>query len=94
METMKKFLTLALLGGLLGIVVVTFVAPSISRMLISAPVSFGVNCEPAADWSVGMLIRSQIIGFLVGGLGGAFLTISSALKARKNKASASFATNS
>ncbi len=82
METLKKFLTLALIGGLLGIVVVTFVAPSISRMLISAPVSFGVNCEPAADWSVGMLIRSQIIGFAVGGLGGAFLYLSRKFKAK------------
>ncbi len=85
MESLKKFMTLALIGGLLGIVLVTFIAPSISRMLISAPVSFGVNCEPAADWSVGMLIRSQIIGFSVGALAGAFFVVSSLLKARKAK---------
>ena len=44
MATFKKFLTLALIGGLFGIVLVTFVAPSISRLMISAPVSFGTNC--------------------------------------------------
>ncbi len=84
METLKKFLSLALIGGLFGITIVTFVAPSISRMLISAPVSFGVNCEPAADWSMSMLIRSQIIGFVLGGVAGAFLYVSSKLKAKKS----------
>jgi uncharacterized BrkB/YihY/UPF0761 family membrane protein len=66
METFKKFASIILAAGLLGLLLVTFVAPSIGRLLISAPVSFGTNCEPAADWAVSMLIRSQIIGFFGG----------------------------
>lgn len=66
METLKKFAGITLVAGLLGLVLVTFVAPSIGRLLISAPVSFGTNCEPAADWAVSMLIRSQVIGFIGG----------------------------
>lgn len=86
METFKKFAGITLVAGLLGLLLVTFVAPSIGRILISAPVSFGTNCEPAANWAVSMLIRSQIIGFF----GGMILGCSAYyyLKLRQNKADA------
>ncbi len=87
METFKKFSGITLVSGLLGLLLVTFVAPSIGRLLISAPVSFGTNCEPAADWAVSMLIRSQIIGFFGGIILGC--SVYFYLRLRQNKANAS-----
>ncbi len=74
MSSVTKFMQMVLSCGLLGAVLVTFIAPSVSRLMISAPVSFGMNCEPAADWSMQALIKSQTIGLVLGmlvGIGGA-----------------------
>lgn len=86
MESLKKFAGITLVAGLLGLVLVTFIAPSIGRLLITAPVAFGTNCEPAADWAISMLIRSQVIGFLGGVIVGCSLYYY--LKRRKRQAEA------
>ena len=41
-------------------------APKIISILFTPPVSFGVNCEPAAVWSMQKLMASQIFGLVVG----------------------------
>ncbi|MCX6119957.1 MAG: hypothetical protein NT027_20670, partial [Proteobacteria bacterium] len=48
--------------GLLGWAICTYLAPSVIKLLFTPPVSFGTNCEPAADWSMSKLIYSQSIG--------------------------------
>ena len=66
MPSVTKFLQMILSWGLLGAVIATMIAPSVSRVLISPPISFGVNCEPAADWSMQALIKSQVTGLVLG----------------------------
>jgi hypothetical protein len=57
--------------GLLGWAICTYVTPMVIKVLFTPPVSFGTNCEPAADWSMDKLIQTQmmgIIGFMLLGL--------------------------
>ena len=75
MQTVTKYLQTILSWAFVGAVVMTLIAPSISRLLISAPVSFGVNCEPAANWSMMALIRSQMIGLALGAVTGVFASV-------------------
>lgn len=46
----------------------TWLAPIVIKLLFTPPVSFGTNCEPAADWSMSKLIWTQMIGLVVGAL--------------------------
>jgi hypothetical protein len=75
MQKVTSYLQTILSWAFVGAVLMTLIAPSISRLLISAPVSFGVNCEPAANWSMSALIRSQLIGLILGGVSGIFASI-------------------
>ena len=68
MTAMTKYLQRVLAWAFVGAVLMTHIAPSISRLLITAPKSFGMNCEPAADWSVMALIRGQVIGLALGAI--------------------------
>lgn len=59
--------------GLLGWAFFTFITPFFIKALFTPPVSFGTNCEPAADWSMNKLITTQVVGvvlFMVIGLVG------------------------
>ncbi len=86
MIAIKRILSIAMIYGFIGAVVVTVIAPSISRLLITAPVAFGVNCEPAANWAMNALIRSQMIGFIGGILTAAIWVVYSKTKeAKKSK---------
>lgn len=84
MHAIKRTLAIAIVYGFFGSVLITIIAPSISRLLLTAPVAFGVNCEPAADWAMAAVIRSQIIGFVCGILVAAIWMIYS--KAKRSKA--------
>ncbi len=75
MQKVTNYLQTILSWAFVGAVLMTLIAPTVSRLLISAPVSFGVNCEPAANWSMSALIRSQVIGLVLGGLSGVFASI-------------------
>lgn len=66
MEKIKRELNIYLISGILGTVIVTLLAPTIIKLLFTSPISFGVNCEPAANWSMSKLVSSQIFGFLAG----------------------------
>ncbi len=48
--------------GFIGWAVVTFVTPPFIKFLFTSPVSFGTNCEPAAEWAMSNLLKTQIIG--------------------------------
>lgn len=59
--------------GLMGWAVFTFITPFVIKALFTPPVSFGTNCEPAADWSMEKLINTQIFGIVVFMILGGFL---------------------
>lgn len=73
--------------GLVGAIIATLIAPTIIRVLFTPPVSFGVNCEPAATWSMESVIKSQVIGIVVGALVGLVLYIYFSKKKNPNQLS-------
>lgn len=64
---MQKVLSACFGFGILGAFLTTWIAPKVIAILFTAPVSFGTNCEPAANWATEKLIASQLVG-LVGGM--------------------------
>jgi uncharacterized protein YacL len=66
MKNFHKNLNIAFIGGLLGAVAMTLMGPKIIGLLVTPPVSFGVNCEPATVYSMKKLILGQIIGLVLG----------------------------
>ncbi len=68
MKGLSKVINVIFLGGFLGAVAMTWLAPKIIEMFLTPPVSFGVNCEPAAVYSMQKLILCQIIGIIFGSL--------------------------
>jgi len=83
MVRVTKFLQMILSWALFGAIIMTLIAPTVSRLLISAPVSFGTNCEPAANWSMQTLIKSQSIGLILGIVFG--LALTAYLRSKENK---------
>lgn len=63
---MHKILSVCFGFGIVGAVISTWVAPRVITMLVTPPVSFSTNCEPAATWATDKLITSQIAGLLLG----------------------------
>lgn len=66
MKNFHKNLNIAFIGGLLGAVAMTLLGPKLIGILVTPPVSFGVNCEPATVYSMQKLILGQIIGLVLG----------------------------
>jgi len=83
MVRVTKFLQMILSWALFGAIIMTLIAPTVSRLLISAPVSFGTNCEPAANWSMQTLIKFQSIGLILGIVFG--LALTAYLRSKENK---------
>lgn len=81
MKGFSKNLNLILVGGLIGAIVMTWIGPKIIGLVLTPPVSFGVNCEPAASYSMQKLIIAQITGLVFGIL----LTLVAKYKFSKNK---------
>lgn len=63
---MHKILSVCFGFGIVGAVISTWVAPRVITMLVTPPVSFSTNCEPAATWATDKLITSQLAGLLLG----------------------------
>ena len=63
---MHKFLSVCFGFGIVGAVISTWVAPRVITMLVTPPVSFSTNCEPAATWATDKLITAQVAGLLIG----------------------------
>lgn len=66
MKNFNKNLNIAFIGGLLGAVAMTFLGPKMIGLLLTPPVSFGVNCEPATIYSMQKLIIAQVVGLVLG----------------------------
>lgn len=68
MKNISKNMNVVLLSGILFAVFFTWLGPKVISFLFTPPVSFGINCEPAAAWSMQKLIWTQGIGLLVGAI--------------------------
>ena len=66
MAKFSKYLIAALICALVFSILASIVAPSAIKMLFTPPVSFGPNCEPAADWAMQHLLFAQLISLCVG----------------------------
>jgi len=66
MNSFHKNLNFAFVGGFLGLALMTWLAPKSIGLVLTPPVSFGVNCESAANYSMEKLILSQAVGMLIG----------------------------
>ena len=62
----KRVFQLALLIGLIGAVLVSWLAPKAIAWYFDPPVNIGVNCRQAVEWSMSRLQTSQLIGFIIG----------------------------
>jgi uncharacterized BrkB/YihY/UPF0761 family membrane protein len=80
---MYKFLSMFFGFGIFGAVVSTWVAPRVISMLVTPPVSFSTNCEPAASWATSKLITAQISGLAIGMIIACIWMISRTLSNRK-----------
>lgn len=63
---MHRFLSICFGFGIAGAVVSTWIAPRVISMLVTPPVSFSTNCEPAATWATDKLITAQLAGLVIG----------------------------
>jgi hypothetical protein len=63
---MHKNLMTLLMGGFIGLVITSFLATKIIAMLFTAPVSFGIQCEPVGHWAMNKLLVTQAVGFVGG----------------------------
>ena len=66
MKNFHKNLNIAFIGGLIGVVIMSLLGPKIVGALVTAPVNFGVNCEPDVRYSMEKLIIAQIVGLVLG----------------------------
>lgn len=80
MKAFSKNLNFILIGALIGAIVMTWIGPKFIGLILTPPVSFGVNCEPAASYSMQKLIVAQIAGLIIGVL----LTLAIKYKFSKN----------
>ena len=90
---MHKFLSVCFGVGIIGAVVATWIAPRVISMLVTPPVSFSTNCEPAATWATDKLITSQVAGLIIGMIIACLWLISRKFTARTNNAKNSQAAN-
>lgn len=72
---MSRILNFVFGFGLLGGILMALITPFIISVLFTPPVSFGTNCEPAAAWSMSKLHQSELVGILLGGIGGLLLAL-------------------
>lgn len=68
---MSRMLSLVFASALLCAALATYLAPRVISALFTPPVSFGTNCEPAADWAMQKMVSSQLAGLAIGAILGA-----------------------
>lgn len=66
MKNFHKNLNIAFVGGIMGLAIMTWLGPKMIGVLLTPPVSFGVNCEPATAYSMQKLIIAQLVGLFLG----------------------------
>lgn len=85
MEKFSRNLSIVLTASLLGGALATWLAPKIISVLFTPPVSFGINCEPAAAWSMGKLVASQGLGLILGMTAGIAFSVYLRRRAERKK---------
>lgn len=66
MKNFHKNMNIAFIGGFAGLAIMTWMGPKMIGLVLTPPVSFGVNCEPATNYSMQKLIIAQIVGLVLG----------------------------
>lgn len=66
--TVKKYWNSMVIGGLLGSLLVSWLAPKVIAWYFDPPVNIGVNCRDATEWSMRNLQKAQVTGLLMGAL--------------------------
>ncbi len=62
----KKVLTWMVVGGAIGAVLSSWLAPKVIAWYFDPPVNIGVNCREATEWAMTRLQTAQFWGTLVG----------------------------
>jgi hypothetical protein len=68
MNKISRNLNIILGTALFFAAFLTWLGPKIIQLILTPPVSFGVNCEPAAAYSMHKLILVQASGLILGAL--------------------------
>lgn len=63
---MKNFISLFLLGGLVGGLVAGWLAPGMITWYFTPPVDI-ISCAPATEWAMGRLVLVETVAVLIGG---------------------------
>jgi hypothetical protein len=66
MNKISRNLNIILGSSLFFAACLTWLGPKIIELILTPPVSFGVNCEPAAAYSMHKLVLVQFSGFIIG----------------------------
>jgi hypothetical protein len=85
MNNFSKKLNWMLGGALLVSLIFSWISPKIIGLLFTAPVSFGINCEPAGHWAMEKLMYTQFAGVIIGLIAGAVLAFGSKKKDQESK---------
>lgn len=68
MESTKRIALLFAVGGIIGTLLIGFLAPAMLGWYWQTPMDIGVNCKPAVEWGVDRFQKLQLGGVVVGGL--------------------------
>jgi hypothetical protein len=68
MQSTKNLLLVAFILASLFALAASFVVPAFINALFTPPVSFGTNCEPAADWAMMKLRSALFVSFGLGAI--------------------------
>jgi hypothetical protein len=68
MAKINKYLVLIFLGGWLGLLGSSYLAPGMIAWYFDPPVSMGINCVSATQWAMSRLQTAQLIGSGLGAI--------------------------
>ena len=66
MNNFHKNLNYAFIGGIVGLILTTWMAPEAIGKLFTPPAEFGAACQPVGAWLMQKLIVIQALGLLFG----------------------------
>lgn len=66
MNILKRILVFSFLGGLIGVFLAAYFAPSMISWYFQPPVSMGIDCRNAVEWAISRFIVAEIGGAALG----------------------------
>lgn len=66
MKNISRFIKKLILGGILGLIITSIVAPKLIIWYYTPPSQIPFNCKPSMEWAFDILNKAQVIGVLVG----------------------------